>query len=162
WVAGGYGHGVYSAGANGALAYVNADISNTQLAWFDRGGRPLGTVGPPGRYDSPPQLSPRGTTIAVARGPYFQQDLWFLDPRDGTETRFTFDPPGSRVPVWSPDGSRIFFQAAHGDGRGARLYEKAASGAGAEVMVADLAIITLQDVSPDGRLVVYLQVGKQG
>ncbi len=89
WVAGGYGHGVYSAGANGALAYVNADITSTQLAWFDRSGRPVGTVGPPGRYDAPPQLAPRGQTIAVARGPFFRQDVWFLDPRDGADTRLT-------------------------------------------------------------------------
>ncbi len=114
WVARGYGHGVFSAGSNGALAYVNADIANTKLAWFDRSGRPLGTNGPLRRYDSPPQLSPAGSEIVVARGPLFRQDLWLSDSTHENERRFTFDPVGNRVPVWSPDGSRILFQSTRG------------------------------------------------
>jgi len=161
WVARGYGHGVFSAGANGALTYVNADIANTQLAWFDRSGRAVGTYGPPRRYDSPPQLSPSGPGIVMARGPFFRQDLWLLDPAHETDTRFTFDPAGSRVPVWFRDGSRILFQSTRGDGR-ARLYQKSASGAGSEERLADITDANLQDVSPDGRFVVYMIGGKSG
>ena len=161
WVARGYAHGVFSAGANGTLAYVNAEIANTQLAWFDRGGRPLGTYGPARRYDSPPQLSPAGTEIAIARGPFFRQDLWLLDSAHETDARFTFDPAASRVPVWFRDGSRILFQSERGDGH-ARLYEKSTGGAGVETPVADVRDVNLQDVSPDGRLVVYMIVGNRG
>ena len=161
WVARGYGHGVFSAGSNGALTYVNADIANTQLAWFDRGGRPLGTSGPPRRYDSPPQLAPTGTAIAMARGPFSLQDLWLLDPARETDTRFTFDGAASRVPVWFRDGSRIVFQSSRGDGR-ARLYQKNADGVGAEEVLADVFNVNLQDVSPDGRFVVYMISGKDG
>jgi Tol biopolymer transport system component len=161
WVARGYGHGVFSAGANGALTYVNADIASTQLAWFDRSGRPLGTYGPPSRYDSPPQLSPNSPGIAVTRGPFFRQDLWLLDPVRETDSRFTFDRAGSRVPVWFRDGSRILFQSARDDGR-VKLYQKSASGAGGEERLADIADVNLQDVSPDGRFVVYMIVGKEG
>ncbi len=160
WVARGYGHGVFSAGSNGALAYVNADIANTRLAWFDRSGRPLGTNTPLRRYDSPPQLSPVGSEIAVARGPLFRQDLWLSDSTHENERRFTFDPVGNRVPVWSPDGSRILFQSTR-DGS-AMLYQKSASGAGAEERLADVPGVNLQDVSPDGRFVVYMILSKLG
>jgi Tol biopolymer transport system component len=140
---------------------VNADIANTRLAWFDRSGRPLGTNGPLRRYDSPPQLSPIGSDIAVARGPLFRQDLWLSDSTHESERRFTFDPAGNRVPVWSPDGSRILFQSTRGDGR-ARLFQKNASGADTEERLADIPNVNLQDVSPDGRFVVYMILGRQG
>jgi Tol biopolymer transport system component len=84
-----------------------------------------------------------------------------LDPVGETDTRFTFDRAGSRVPVWFPDGSRILFQAARGDGR-TKLYQKSASGAGAEERLGDIADVNLQDASPDGRFVVYMIAGKEG
>ena len=155
WVARGYGHGVFSAGSNGSLLYVNAAIANTQLAWFDREGRSLGALGTPHRYDSPPQLSPDGSTVAIARGPFFQQDVWLLDAAHETETRFTFDPAGSRVPVWLRDASHVLFQSLRGDGR-ARLYQKNANGSGDDDIVDATPGVNLQDVSPDGRYVVHM------
>ncbi len=42
------------------------------------------------------------------------------------------------------------------------LYQKSASGAGAEERLADIPDVNLQDVSPDGRFVVYMILGKLG
>src|SRR5262249_57204631 len=51
--------------AGGAvLAYRSGAISTTQLTWFDRTGRELGSVGPPGDYSNT-ALSPDGRTVAV-------------------------------------------------------------------------------------------------
>src|SRR5207249_9056770 len=47
------------------LAYSTPSAKSRQLAWFDRSGRRVGTVGEPGDY-STPRLSPDGRRIAVA------------------------------------------------------------------------------------------------
>jgi serine/threonine protein kinase len=162
WVANGYGHGVFSAGANQALVFVNAAIANTQLAWFDRHGQPLGTLGAPGRYsDSLPQISPSGESVAVARGPYFAQDIWLLDSHRATETRLTFNPAGNRVPVWSSDGSRLVFLSPRKDGR-MRMYAKSANGEGSEELLVDTPNVDQLDMSPDGRFVVYMTTSADG
>jgi Tol biopolymer transport system component len=158
WVARGYGHGVFSASTNGVLVYVNAAIGNTQLTWFDRHGRQLGTIGPPARYDAPPQLSASGDVVAVARGPFAQQDIWLL--RADGESRFTFD-HGSRVPVWSKDRTRIFYQSHAGDGT-PKLFAKAVDGGGNTQRIGHMAGLNLQDVSPDGRSLVYMLPGGSG
>jgi hypothetical protein len=158
WTALGYGHAVFSAGSTG-LIYANAAIADTQLAWFDRRGRPLGITSAPGRYDSPPQISPTGTRVVVARGPLFRQDLWLLDSSTGAGSRFTFSPSGNRVPAWWPDESRIVFQSTRGDGS-ARLYQKKANGEGLDEPLSDTPNVNLQDISPDGRLAVCMIVGR--
>ncbi len=155
WVARGYGHGVFSAAANGTLVYINAAIANTQLTWFDRSGRQLGALGDPGRYDSPPQVSPDGSQVAIARGPFFMQDVWLLDATQQTETRLTFDPAGNRVPVWQHDASSLLFQSPRGSGL-ARIYQRNANGSGVDELVDNTGPVNLQDVSPDGRYVVYM------
>ena len=43
-----FGNGMFSASANGVLVYRAGQSGNTQLTWFDRSGKRLGTVGPPG------------------------------------------------------------------------------------------------------------------
>ena len=62
------------------------------------------------------------------------------------------------MPVWSPDGSRIVFQSTCGDGR-ARLYQKNANGEGLDQRLSETSGVNLQDVSPDGRLIVYMIIG---
>jgi Tol biopolymer transport system component len=58
--------GFFSVSGNGVLAYRNgAAASRSQLVWFDRQGRALGAIGPPGDYGSGPTLSPDGNRAAV-------------------------------------------------------------------------------------------------
>jgi hypothetical protein len=40
---------------------------SAQLAWFDRTGKPLGTVGDAGAAKSPSGISPDGNTVAYTR-----------------------------------------------------------------------------------------------
>jgi len=162
WVARGYGHGAFSVADNGTIAYVNAAIANTQLAWFDASGRPLGTIGPPGQYDSPPQISPDGASVAVARGGYGQRDIWILGAARDTSTRFTFDQAANRVPLWLHDGNHLLFESQRG-GTLSRVYERNADGSGADERVGGAAeALRLQDASPDGRVIVYTIAGKNG
>jgi len=148
--------GQFAVSQTGVLAYYSGGAApSSQLTWFDRGGKPLGTVGPPGIMESP-AISPDGGTVAVDRldaqlGTF---DLWLHDLAHATDSRFTFDPNMDRSPVWSPDGSRILFVSNRTGKYG--LYQKAATSAGKEELLyetAGLAFTT--DWSRDGRFAIF-------
>ncbi|MBL8207762.1 MAG: PD40 domain-containing protein [Blastocatellia bacterium] len=62
-----WGNGFFSVSDNGSLVYDPNTLTDTrQLTWLDRTGKPLGTVGPVGEYESP-SLSPDGKRVAVGR-----------------------------------------------------------------------------------------------
>jgi Tol biopolymer transport system component len=110
---------------NGVLAYSSAGTRAklAQFAWFDRSGRHVSDVGPPGDY-AEFSLSPDEKAVAVFRP---GGGIWTLDVgREGLARRFTFD--SSRRPIWSPDGGRIIFAKSGSS----TLYEKAVRGTGAE------------------------------
>jgi Tol biopolymer transport system component len=147
----------FSASENGVLVYWGGvQIKNTQLVWLDRGGKQLGSIGPPGYYLMP-RLSPDETRVAVqhldpqtGRG-----DIWLLDlSRGGTSSRFTFDPSDDAQPIWSPDGSRIVFRSQREGFY--TFYQKSSSGVGKEEVLLKLKdFIRPEDWSPDGRFIVY-------
>src|SRR5262249_11808331 len=143
--------GQFSASLNGFLAYtsgLSADVK-TQLTWFDRSGRTLGTVGAPAAMTRP-ALSPDGLTIAVDRqdsaGLY---DIWLHDLVLNTSSRFTFGPSSNRWPLWSPDGKYVIY---HKNGR---PYRKAVSGVGQEEAIdQDPQFEIIDDWSRDGRYMI--------
>jgi hypothetical protein len=45
-----FGDGMFTASSNGVLAFQSGTSGNSQLTWFDRSGKSLGTVGPAGDY----------------------------------------------------------------------------------------------------------------
>ena len=58
-----------------------------------------------------PRLSPDQTSVLVAitDATTAQPDVWLLAPARGTSSRVTSDPSSDWFPVWSHDGSRMFF-----------------------------------------------------
>jgi serine/threonine protein kinase len=162
WVAEGAGQASFSVSPTGVLAYVNATLWNTQLAWFDRRGRPTGSVGPPDRYNSQiPQLAPDASRIAIARGHRLKEDIWILDAADGTASRLTFGRDHAETPAWSADGTRIVFVTTSDAGE-SRLYLKNANGTGTEELLFSARTTGLQDWSSDGRFLVYTITGEKG
>ena len=78
----------------------------SQLTWFDRAGKPLGTLGAFDVGNSTPALSPDGLRVAVSRfsrsASGSHADIYILD---GVRlTRLTFDEGSDASPIWSPDG----------------------------------------------------------
>ena len=62
------------------LAYRVGRPSVTRLAWFDRSGSPLGTLGSPDQIGlTNLRLSPDGRRVAVERSLQNETDLWLLD-----------------------------------------------------------------------------------
>jgi eukaryotic-like serine/threonine-protein kinase len=146
---------LFSVSDTGVLVYRSQSREDSQLVWFDRAGRQLGTVGPLGVFAAI-RLSPDEKRIALQRlddekGTY---DIWLIELSRGTPTRLTFDPANDIYPIWSPDGSRIVF-GSNRDGT-VNLYQKLSSGAGNdELLFKSDHSKPPNDWSPDGRYLLY-------
>jgi eukaryotic-like serine/threonine-protein kinase len=149
------GYAPFSVSQNSVLAFGRIQSLTMQPAWFDRAGKELETVGPPGLY-SEPSLSPDGKRIAidVIDPKTNNADIWILDLLRRTLSRFTFDSASVSVPSWSPDGTKISFCSSrldHSD-----IYVREASGAGdAQILLKSDVDKWADDWSPDGRYIVF-------
>src|SRR5262245_17480576 len=121
--------GYFSASQNGVLVYTSGRVATgVQLTWLDRTGKILETAGAPTELGAF-SLSPDGTRVAFMRrdlqaGHFF---LWTRDLVRGAESRLTTSrlPPLLGGPVWSADGTHIFY------GAGDKIVQKAANNTGA-------------------------------
>jgi len=149
------GRSFFSVSETGALAFLTSSGANTQLAWFDRGGKQLASVGTPA-VDTGLRLSPDEKRLAVVRfdPQAASSDIWLIDLARNTPSRFTFDSASENGPVWSPDGSRLVF-SSNRDGV-SNLYQKLSSGAGNdEALLKSGEPNGPQDWSPDGKFILY-------
>jgi eukaryotic-like serine/threonine-protein kinase len=155
--------GYFSTSANQVLAYwKGGNVNTTQLAWFDRNGKELGSLGSAGEY-AYPSLSPDDKTLAVQRlgQDLGTTDLWMIEVSGGVYSRFTFDPSVESCPLWSPDGSRVVFLS---DREGSfDLYQKPSSGTGKEALLLKSSEgKSLTDWSQDGKFIIYSSAGVKG
>ena len=105
------GLAAFSVSSNGILAYGvgTGTAAGLQLAWFDRRGKQVEAVGPPGNYRGL-DLSLDGQRVAAHRHDGNGGDIWVTDLARGTTSRFTFDASQENSsPIWSPDGTRIVY-----------------------------------------------------
>ena len=98
---------IFSVSQNGTLVFAPVQQPDNTLLWLESTGKPLGTVGEPGRYASL-HLSPDGSQLVVERDrPH--HDLWIYDLRGhNLPTQFTSGVTAG-LPVWSSDGTKIAF-----------------------------------------------------
>jgi len=146
----------FSISRTGVLAYRTAvETPMSELTWFDREGKRLGTLGDPALYTNP-SLSPDGRRLAVGRldPTAGTRDIWIFDVARGSGSRFTFDKADDLNPIWSPDGARIAFTS---DRKGRRdLYWRAADGMGGDELVLHTEEQkSLEDWSPDGMTLLF-------
>jgi len=152
----GRGFAAFSASRNGVLAYRTLGQASTELVWFDRQGKRVGTVGEPGNY-AVPALSPDKKKLAVTRidAQLGTRDIWLFDLVDGKSSRFTFDPDEETNPTWSPDGNRIAFTFRR------NIFQKAATGAGNPEPLWESSDNNLVETwTADGRYIIYDSEGK--
>ena len=145
----------FSVSSSGVLAYHAGPGRQTQLAWLDRAGRELGVLGPPA--EPAPRLSPDGTRLAVSRldpDSSANGDIWLMDLARSIASRFTFDPANDALPVWSPDGTRLFFSSSREGVQ--QLYQALSKRPGSEEpLLRSDAWKAADDVSPDGQFLIY-------
>jgi serine/threonine protein kinase/roadblock/LC7 domain-containing protein len=148
---------VFSVSASGLLVYQSEPGgSKSTILWKDREGKTLSTLGESVGQVFEMALSPDGKRLAARiRDHASNEDIWIYDTARGIPTRFTFDPAIDRYPVWSADGSTIYFAS---DRRGSYdLFRKASSGASGEelLLVDSIGNKRPESVSPDGKLLLY-------
>ena len=153
------GVGAFSASSTGLLAYqTGADAAVQQLTWFDRTGKPLGTLGEPRAFWDVEFSPDRKTLIASAPDGVGNYDLWTYDVARDLPTRFTSNPGGEYFGVWSADGRSVIFNSARGGQTD--LYRKAANGSGPEERIyADSTGKVPISWSHDGKYLLYFTGG---
>jgi eukaryotic-like serine/threonine-protein kinase len=147
---------LFSVSENGVLLYQARSTSGvSQLVWFDRSGKEMGSLGAPANQANP-RISQDGKRVAldIIDPQIGNMDIWIYESSGGVATRFTSDPAFEADPIWSPDGSRIvFFSNRKG---GPDLRQKSSSGAGSEEVVLHSESSKYPtDWSPDGRFILY-------
>jgi len=150
----------FTVSQTGVLAYQTGSMVRSQLAWFDRTGRPIASLGDLADY-SDVSLSPDDSRVAVSvRDPDLRtRDLWIFDLARGLRDRFTSDPGDDFGPNWlRPGGDRIVFSSRREDGT--HLYQKRASGTTSEEpLLKDSLGKFNASSSGDGRYLVYVAGG---
>jgi Tol biopolymer transport system component len=152
--------GAFSLSDTGLLAYQTGFAVRSQLAWFDRSGARIGTLGDQADY-ADVSLSPDDSRAAVSilDPSLASRDVWLYDIARGTRERFTFDRGDDFAPIWArPGGDRLVFSSRRSGA--IHLYEKPVRGGGAETLL-------LQDPlgkfashwSADGRFIAYIGGG---
>jgi Tol biopolymer transport system component len=115
------GAAFYAVANNGTLVFI--PLSSTQgptgsqrgLVWVDREGNVEAVHVRPDNY-STARISPDGTRIALVVGSQQSPtdpppDIYIFDLATENLTQLTFNPGPDDSPVWSPDGSRIFYRS---------------------------------------------------
>jgi serine/threonine protein kinase/Tol biopolymer transport system component len=126
------------------------------LAWIDRSGTVLGTLGAVAAYDEGLAISPDGRRVAVSvrdasRG--LNTDVWVLDVATGTASRVSSERSDEFHPLWTQDGRTLVYtsdRAGYYD-----LYRRPADGGPEEkVLITKWDKIGV-DVTPDGGSVLF-------
>jgi Tol biopolymer transport system component len=110
------GAGAFAASENEVLAYFGGGVTEwgirggSQLAWVDRQGYQLESIGDIAAYAQIALSPDEGRLVAEVMTEEGTFDLWLLDlERQGISSRITFTSTNERDPVWSPDGHEIAF-----------------------------------------------------
>jgi len=151
------GVATFSTSRTGVLVY-QAHLERGRLVWLDRSGREVGAIGEPTGY-SRVRIAPDGQRIVFDRahprlGSY---DLWMVTER-GVEQRLTSDRVSEFGGVWLPDASALIFSARTPP----HLFRKELTTGTEEDLLPAPAFQLAEDVSPDGRLLLFTQRTARG
>ncbi len=154
------GAAVFATSSEGTLVFQPHDDAD-RLAWFDRAGREIGTVGQPSNLLGvfiPPDG--RAVLFARARSDLGTWDVWSYDAARNVETRITSAPDSEFAARWLPGGRSIVYSTVRG--RNPCLVRRdLATGREEEVLPAG-GFQEAADVSPDGRTLAYFERPDRG
>ncbi|UCC81839.1 MAG: protein kinase [Gemmatimonadota bacterium] len=150
----------FSISDNGTLVYISGTGTHSNLVLVDRQGVeqllfeelfvPL-----------TPRFSPDGRRIALTTQRAGTQDIWILELSSRRLTRLTYDGV-NYYPQWSRDGTRVLFSSVRSGTRGRDLLWKSADGSGEAQPLLSLDGNQWEGlISPDGRWLVYREVGEE-
>jgi eukaryotic-like serine/threonine-protein kinase len=146
----------FSLAGDGTLAYVPGDshVGLNRPVWVDHKGATERLDLEENLYFDP-RVSPDGSRVAMTiggggRSGAGKDDIWVYDVARKILTRFSFD--GGDTPVWSADGSRIYYVTQNAAGTKSTILVRPADGSRDPVKLATVdSRAFLHSVSPDGR-----------
>jgi eukaryotic-like serine/threonine-protein kinase len=157
--------GDYSVSRAGLLAFRRAVSNEQSLSWFDRDGRLVETLVPPGEF-TVESVSRDFGMVAIARSETADRaaDLWILDTSTKQLRRVTFvKSPSLMSGSFSADGQRLAVSShsttAGGGPRGAgwsasSLWIQPVSGSRTDPIVLESTDFFIDDWSPDGSVLI--------
>jgi Tol biopolymer transport system component len=149
------GSAAFSTSDAGSFAYRSGRGPVSQLTWFDRAGRSLGTIGSahePGLVNF--MLSPDGRRVVAERTLQNETALWLLDVNGQAAFTERSDERMARYPVWSRSDDRIAYASIRTGS--VDLSARSSAGTGDEQVLLEFSGDTiLTDWSPDGRFLLY-------
>ncbi|MGK2857157.1 MAG: protein kinase domain-containing protein [Thermoanaerobaculia bacterium] len=157
--------GDFSVSLAGLLAFRREVASEASLSWFDRDGRLVETVVPPGEFNVQ-SVSRDLSRVVLSRSETTDRsrDLWIVDTSTKQMSRATFvKSPSLIAGVFSPDGQQLAVSSlnatASGDPRGAgtaasALWVQPVSGARTDRKLLESTDIFIDDWSPDGTVLI--------
>ncbi len=124
------------------------------LVWLARDGHREQLPLEPQNYGYA-MVSPDGSRIAVERTTRGNRDIWIVDLKRMSQTQLTDGPTEDMLPVWSADGTRVFFASRRLGNFD--VYSQAADGASpARVEFAAPEFQVPIAATPDGRQLIVL------
>ena len=149
----------FTVSTNGILVYGTAGTGvNSQMAWLDRTGKTIGTLGEAGLLMRP-SISPDGKRVAVGISPSdAREKIWIYDVERGTRIPLVSEENGPNLyrPIWSPDGKQIAYRDTVGKDSTSSSPQFRRFGRRTTARRNALRPYRADDWSPDGR---YVSVG---
>jgi serine/threonine-protein kinase len=106
----------YAISNTGSLVYFPGNPAvtdgNRALVWVDLKGKVTSIPEAPLRAYTMARISPDHRKVALQINNGNQNDIWTFDLESHVLTQLTFDAANEMYPLWSRDGSRIFFYSA--------------------------------------------------
>jgi Tol biopolymer transport system component len=98
----------FAASSDGTLVYLPDSTRATEMRWYDRQGRPLGRLGPPG-FHVDPRVSPDGRKVVYVYKDSAQAptNLWVRELEFDRAFRLTQQSGIYSQPAWAPDSDRL-------------------------------------------------------
>ena len=154
---------------DGAAAYLEDQLRDSIVAWYDRAGRETERLQTATRRIGRVDLSPDEMHAVFSRASTGTIDIWTLDFATGILRRDADFSQASPFVAWSPDSARLVFGApAEGrsstGGRVNDIFQKTFGHASAPEVLVDLTApyevgSQLMDWSPDGRFLLFWYQG---
>ena len=158
--------GQWSVARDGTLVYKLGTFSST-LVSVDRSGVATPLFSEVHGYRRP-RVSPDGRRVVVeigeggTAGSGSKVDLWMIDLKSATMSRFTFGAPSSD-PLWTRDGKRVAFARAEASGAGSDIFWQSADGGGAaEPLYVGPASQWPYGFTPDDKTLIFNQNATRG
>ncbi len=145
----------FATSAGGTLVYQpGSDVSH--LAWFDRSGRALQTIGAPGGYLDLTLSADRKRLLFTRSRPGISTfDIWSLDFERGVETPVTTERGSEFNPIWLPGGQSILYSAA--ETNLPQIFRRDLLSGKSERIHPSNGFQEAQGVTPDGNTLLYVE-----